>query len=194
MMAIQNPKRLISIDDYHRMAADGLFSEDDRVELIEGEIVEMTPIGNRHAAGVRRLSNRLRDILGRRALVDSQNPVQLGDWSEPEPDIAVLSWRDDFYAAAPPAAADVLLLIEIADSSAGYDRDVKAPLYARQGIPEYWILDLGAGILEVLRQPAPAGSRSRYRDVHRLRRGEEISPLAFPDVTFSVSDLLGPHL
>jgi hypothetical protein len=103
-MAIQNPKRLISIDDYHRMAADGLFSEDDRVELIDGEILEMAPIGNRHATAVRRLSHLLKDVLGRRALIDSQNPVQLGDWSEPEPDIAALAWRDDYYAAAPPGA------------------------------------------------------------------------------------------
>jgi Uma2 family endonuclease len=187
-MAIQNPKRLISIDDYHRMAADGLFSEDDRVELIEGEIVEMAPIGNRHATAVRRLSILLKDALGRRALIDSQNPVELGDWSEPEPDIAVLAWRDDYYAAAPPGAQDALLLIEIADSSLAYDREVKAPLYAHQGIRESWILDFPGGTLEVYRRPTPAG----YREVRRLRRGDEVSPLAFPDVTFSVSDLLGP--
>ena len=189
-MAIQNPKRLISIDEYHRMAADGLFSKDDRVELIEGEIVEMNPIGNRHAAGVRRLSDRFNVSFGRGVLVDTQNPVRLGNWSEPQPDVAVLLRREDFYASEAPTAKDVLLLAEIADSSAGYDRGVKAPLYAAEGIQEYWLLDLAGGALEVYRQPGPGG----YSEVRRLRRGEEISPEAFPDVLFPVSDLLGPAI
>lgn len=188
-MAIQNPRRLISIDEYHRMAADGLFSEDDRVELIEGEIVEMNPIGNRHAAGVRRLSDRFQVSFGRDVLVDTQNPIRLGDWSEPQPDVAVLIRRQDYYADEAPTAGDVLLLAEIADSSMGYDRGVKAPLYAVEGIREYWILDLAGGALEIYRQPGPGG----YRVIRRLRRGEEISPEAFPDVAFPVSDLLGPE-
>jgi Uma2 family endonuclease len=148
----------------------------------------MAPIGNRHATAVRRLSHLLKDVLGRRALIDSQNPVQLSDWSEPEPDVAVLAWRDDYYAAAPPAAQDALLLIEIADSSIAYDREIKAPLYAHQGVQEFWILDLLGGTLEVYRRPTPAG----YREIQRLRRGDQISPVAFQDLTFSVSDLLGP--
>jgi len=186
-MAIQNPKRLISIDDYHRMAADGLFSEDDRVELIDGEIVEMTPIGDLHCAGVRRLDDLFTSALGRRVLVDKEHPVQLGNWSEPEPDLALLARRDDYYASGTPTPDDVFLIVEVADSSAGYDRRVKAPLYAREGIREYWLLDLQAGLLEVHRGPGPGG----YQQIRRLRRGDSIAAEAFPDVLFSVADLLG---
>jgi Uma2 family endonuclease len=187
-MAIQNPKRLISIDEYHRMAADGLFLEDDRVELLDGEIVEMTPVGDWHAGSVRRLDELFTSALGRRALVDKQNPVRLGDWSEPEPDLALLVRREDYYTSGAPAAEDVFLIVEVADSSAGYDRMVKAPLYARQGIREVWILDLRGQVLEAFRQPSPAG----YREVRRLRRGDEVAAEAFPDVRFPVSELLGP--
>jgi Uma2 family endonuclease len=189
-MAIQNPKRLISIDEYHRMAADGLFSEDDRVELIEGEIVEMAPIGNRHATRVRRLILLFHQRLLEQVIVDVQDPVELGDWSEPQPDIVLLEWREDCYASAAPTGKDVVLLVEVADSSVGYDRGVKAPLYARQGIREYWLLDLPGGILEIYRQPRPAG----YKTVRRLRRGDSVAMEAFPDVVFSVSDLLGSSL
>jgi Uma2 family endonuclease len=179
---------VISIDDYHRMAADGLFSEDDRVELIEGEIVEMTPIGDRHSGSVRRLDDLFTTALGRRALVDKQHPVRLGDWSEPEPDLALLVRREDYYTSGTPTAEDVFLVVEVADSSVGYDRSVKVPLYARQGIREVWLLNLPGDILEVYRQPRPGG----YREVRRLRRGDSIAAEAFPDVTFPVSDLLGP--
>jgi len=186
-MAIQNPKRLISIDDYHRMADDGLFAQDERTELIEGEIVEMTAIGNPHAAAVRRLILSFHRALLNRVIVDVQDPVRLGDWSEPQPDVKLLAWKDDLYAEAAPVAADVLLLVEVADTSARYDRRVKAPLYARNGIREYWILDLPGKVLEVYRRPGPDG----YADVRRLRRGDVIAPEAIPDVVFMVSDLLG---
>jgi Uma2 family endonuclease len=187
-MAIQNPNRLISIDDYHRMAEDGLFAQDERVELIEGEIVEKMVIKNPHAAGVRRLDALFHRAVGGRVIIDAQNPVRLGDWSEPEPDIKILAWRDDFYAGAAPVAKDVLLLVEIADSSVEYDRRIKAPLYARHEIREYWLLDLPAKVLEVYRQPGPDG----YGNVRRLRRGDSVAPEALPDVVFAVSDLLGP--
>ena len=187
-MAIQNPKRLISIDDYHRMAADGLFAEDDRVELIDGEIVEMTAIGNPHASGVRRLADHLSTSLGRGVLVDVQNPLLLGDWSEPQPDLTVLPRRDDYYLSAAPTALDALLVVEIADSSVAYDRKVKSHLYARHEIREFWLLDLPGKVLEIYRRPGPDG----YREVRRLRRGDSIALEAFPDVVFAVSDLLGP--
>jgi Uma2 family endonuclease len=187
-MAIQNPKRLISIDDYHRMAADGLFSEDDRVELIDGEIVEMTAIGNPHASGVRRLDDLLSTALGRQVLVDTQNPLLLGQWSEPQPDLTVLPRRDDYYLSATPTASEAILVVEIADSSVAYDRKVKGPLYARHEVREYWLLDLPAKVLEVYRRSGPDG----YREVRRLHRGDTVSLEAFPEVVFSVSDLLGP--
>src|SRR3954447_6652469 len=107
-MAIQNPKRLISVDDYHRMAEDGLFAQDERVELIEGEIVEMTAIGNPHATAVRRLTLLFHRALLNRVIVDVPDPVRPGDWSEPQPDVKLLTWRDDLYAEAGPVAADVL--------------------------------------------------------------------------------------
>ena len=187
-MAIQNPKRLISIDEYHRMAADGLFSEDDRVELIEGEIVEMTPIGDRHALGVLRLNLFFHRGFLNRGLISPQNPLRFGGWSEPQPDVAVLAWRDDLYAYAAPASQDVLLLVEVADSTIGYDRKIKMPLYAKHGIGESWILNLAEDVLEIYRQPSTTG----YRKIQRLRRGDSIAMEAFPDVVFSVSDLLGP--
>jgi len=186
-MAIQNPKRLISVDDYHRMADEGLFAEDARMELIEGEIVEMAPIKNPHAAAMRRLNLFFHRRFLDRALVSPQNPLRLGTWSEPLPDLILLTWRDDYYAASVPVAADVLLLVEVADSSAGYDRRVKAPLYARHGIREYWILDLPGKILEVYRRPGPDG----YAEVRHLRRGDSVAPEALPDAVFAVSDLLG---
>jgi len=185
-MAIQNPKRLISVDDYHRMAEDGLFAQDERVELIEGEIVEMTAIGDSHAHRVRSLNLQFHRRFLDRVIVDVQNPVRLGDWSEPQPDLTLLEWRDDAYASA-PSAKDILLAVEVADSSAGYDRRVKAPLYASHGIREYWILDLRADILEICRRPGPNG----YAEVRRLSRGDVIAPEALPDAVFAVSDLLG---
>jgi len=186
-MAIQNPKRPISIDEYHRMAEDGLFAEDDRVELIEGEIVEMTAIGDNHTHTVRRLILLFHRRLLDRVIVDVQNPVRLGAWSEPQPDLTLLEWRDDCYASA-PTAKDIVLLVEVADSSVGYDRRVKAPLYARNNIREYWLLDLPARVLEVYRRPGQDG----YGEVRRLRRGDSVAPEAFSDVVFAVSDLLGP--
>jgi Uma2 family endonuclease len=187
-VAIQNPKRLISIDDYHRMAEDGLFARDERVELIEGEIVEMAPIRNPHAAAVRRLNLFFHRRFLDRALVNPQNPLRLGTWSEPQPDVVLLVWRDDLYASTAPGAEDSLLLVEVSDSSLHYDRRVKMPLYARHGIRESWILNLPEGALEVYRDPGPDG----YREVRCLRCGESIAPEAFPDVVFAVSDLLGP--
>jgi Uma2 family endonuclease len=187
-MAIQNPKRLISVDEYHQMAADGLFGEDDRVELVDGEIVEMTAIGNPHASGVRRLDDLLSTALGRQVLVDTQNPLLLGQWSEPQPDLTVLARRDDYYLSAAPTAKDAILVVEIADSSVAYDRKVKSHLYARHDVREYWLLDLPAKVLEVYRRPGPDG----YSEVRRLHRGDSIAPEAFPDVVFAVSELLGP--
>lgn len=186
-MAVQISKRLFSIDEYHRMAEAGIFSEDDRVELIEGEIVVMSPIGNPHAAGVRRLIHIFTESLRGSVTLDAQNPVRLDDWSEPQPDITLLRRRDDFYASKAPTAEDVVLVVEVADSSVGYDRGVKAPLYARHGICECWLLDLPADVLEVYRKPAEDG----YRLVRRFRRGETISLEAFPSVTFTVDSILG---
>ncbi len=146
-------RRALTVDEYHRMADVGILAEDDRVELIEGELILMVPIGSGHAGTVITLTHLLIGAVGPRALISVQNPVQLDDRTEPEPDFAVLKPRQDSYRSATPRPDDVLLLIEIADSSLAYDRSVKRPLYARHGITELWIVDLAGGEIEVCRTP-----------------------------------------
>lgn len=177
-------KRLFTVSEYHSMAEAGILSEDDRVELIEGEIYRMAPIGSLHAGCVNRLIHLFK---GAEAILAAQNPVVLNDFSEPQPDMALLRWRDDFYASSHPNPDDILLLIEVADASVGFDRGVKIPLYARRGIRELWLVDLKKDTVEVHREPSPTA----FRDVLKLRKGDRISPLAFPDLELNVSDILG---
>lgn len=187
-MAVAARKRLLTIEEYHQMAAAGILARDERIELIDGEIFEMTPIGNRHAACLRRLLHWLAPRLGPGIMHDAQNPLPLPDQrSEPQPDLVLLRAQEDGYAASPPAAADVLLVVEIADSSRAFDRNVKLPLYAAAGLAEAWIADLQAEELLVCREPSPDG----YQDVRRLRRGESIAPLALPGQALPVDLLLG---
>jgi Uma2 family endonuclease len=135
-------KRLFSVTEYHRFGEAGILSEDDRVELIKGEVVEMSPIGSRHAACVRALQELVQEKLGRTAQVSVQNPIQLDEHSEPQTDVALVTPRKDRYANAHPRPADVLLVIEVADTSIEFDQSVKLPLYARAKIPEAWLVDL----------------------------------------------------
>ncbi|MBI2203048.1 MAG: Uma2 family endonuclease [Candidatus Rokubacteria bacterium] len=187
-MAVTLRRRRFTLDEYHRMGEAGILHEDDRVELIEGEIVEMAPIGSRHAATVARVTAFFTRRLGDRATIWSQNPVVLpAQVSEPQPDIMLLAPRADFYASALPEPHDVLLLIEVADSSLTYDRRTKLPLYARAGVSEAWLIDVDAGRVEIHRSP----SGGRYRDVRSPARDESFAPLAFPDVAVTSSDLLG---
>ena len=179
---------LFSVDDYYRMAEVGLLTEDDRVELINGMIFDMPPIGPGHASSVDRFGDRFRAWLGGSVIIRNQNPVRIGPRSEPEPDVVVVPRRDDYYASGHPMPADVLLLVEIADSSLDHDRNTKIPLYAGAGIVEYWIVNLVDDHILVYRNPGPAG----YGDVQLLRRGDTIRPLSFPDVEMAVSDLLRP--
>ncbi len=187
-MVVQPSRHRFTVDEYHLMGEAGIFSEDDRVELIEGEIVEMTPIGDRHAGVVARLNRLFVERLGGRSIVWPQNPVGLRVVrSVPQPDIALLRPRDDFYTTGRPEPADTLLVIEVMDTSVETDRGVKVPLYARAGIAEVWLVNLRADAIEVHREPTNAG----YGDVRVLRRGERLSPLAFPDLTLTVDELLG---
>jgi len=190
VMSLPLARRRFTVEDYHRMGEAGILSEDDRVELIEGEIVEMTPVGSRHAGCVNRLVRLFHRTVGDRALVSVQNPVRLGQHSEPQPDVALLKPRADFYAASHPGPGEVLLLVEVVESSAHYDREVKVPLYARAGIQEVWLVDLTKGCVEVHRNPAGAS----YAEVLRLRRGDRLAPAAFPDAVAAVEDVLGPDL
>jgi Uma2 family endonuclease len=186
-MTIPLPRRRFTVDDYYRIAAAGVLGEDDRVELIEGEIIEMSPIGSRHAACVNRLNGIFSVGVGARAIVAVQNPVRLSDLSEPQPDLAVLEPRADAYASGHPRAHDVLLLIEVADSSLPVDRHVKAPLYAVSGIRELWIVDIEAGRIHVFREPASDG----YRSTRTVGRGDTVQPLAFPELAIEAGDVLG---
>lgn len=173
-----------SVAAYHRMADAGLFGEDDRVELVEGEIIDMAPIGSRHAACVSRLNRLLVNGLGDRAVISVQSPVRLGDLSEPQPDIAVLVPRDDFYAGAHPGPADVILVVEVADTTLAWDRDVKLPLYAGAGVAETWVIDLTAETVEISAGPGPDG----YADTRRAGRGDQ---LVVSGVALRVDEILG---
>lgn len=175
-----------TVDDYEQMIHHGILTENDPVELIRGEIVDKMPLGDQHIACVNRQTRLLVRKLGDLAIVSVQNPIRLPD-SQPEPDFALLQPREDFYASGKPLPADVWLLIEVADTTLDYDRDVKRSLYAEAGISEYWIVNLVDQCLEVYRQPQPDGT---YRDAQTLRRGQQVNIQALPGVTLDVADLL----
>ena len=148
----------IDVDSYYRMAELGILRREDRVELIEGDIIDMAPIGQDHEASVIGMTHALVRACGDRALVSTQNSVRLGKWSAPQPDFAVLRYRDDYYRTGDRAGPqDVLLLIEVADSSLHFDRTVKLPLYARSNIAEVWIVDLKTRVLATYREPGADG-------------------------------------
>jgi len=186
-MSVQYQKRYFSVDDYYRMAEAGLFPIGTRTELIDGEVIEMCAIGNCHAACVDRLSTLLNLFFKGEVIVRVQNPVRLNDFSEPEPDIALLKKRQDFYASGHPTPADVLLIIEVADTSVDFDRRIKLPLYARAGIPEVWVMVLPKEIIEVHSQPM----NGKYQKVQRLKRGRRLVSPTVAGLSFNVADLLG---
>lgn len=166
------------------MASAGLLGEDDRVELVEGEIIDMAPIGSRHAACVDRLTEFFVTRLAGRATVRVQGSVRMSDLSEPEPDIAVLVPRADFYADAHPGPAEVMLVVEVADTTVGWDRGVKIPMYGRAGVAEAWVVDLNTGTIEMWTEPGPDG----YAATRRAGRGDE---LGVAGVTVTVDEILG---
>jgi Uma2 family endonuclease len=183
--------RLFDVDEYHRMAEAGILRPDERLELIDGEIRVMSPIGRRHFSAVMRLTKLCVLRLSENAEVSIQNPVRLRETFEPEPDVAILHPQPRAarpYETAPPGPGDVLLLIEVADSSVEWDLGEKAALYARDGVPELWVLDLPADRVVIHREPTAGG----YASVAQLPRDGSVHPLAFPDVAFTADDLLGP--
>jgi Uma2 family endonuclease len=188
-MTIQLARHLFSVDEYDRMIETGILTRDDHVELLEGEIVEMPPIGSHHAGTLNRITSLLFRVLGSdRAVVSVQSPIKLSGRSEPQPDVAVLHPRDDFYSDSHPVPADIQMLIEVADSSLQSDRQIKIPLYADAGVAEVWLVDLTNSAVTVYSSPA-AG---HYQDERTLRRGDRISPLAFGNVSIEVAEILGP--
>jgi Uma2 family endonuclease len=186
-MSIQLIRHRFTADEYHQMAEAGVLRDDDRVELIEGEIVDMTPIGPRHSAVVNRLTHSLVRNCGDRAIVQVQGPIRLGLHSEPQPDVVLLRPRPDFYETAMPGPESVLLLIEVADTSLPYDRTVKLLLYARAGIREVWLVDLVRNQVEVHLDPAENG----YRSSETHGSGDRLVPIAFPEVSLSPAEILG---
>lgn len=171
---------------YHRMAEADILLEDDRVELIEGELIETDPISPLHAGTANDLNRLLITTIGDRAIVSIRNPVRLGGHSEPQPDVALLRPRSDYYGDSTPTPADVLLLIELADSSRRYDRTIKLPLYARHRVPEVWIIDLAAGAVEVHREPGGDG----YSAASRAEAGATLEPALLPGLRLAVADFV----
>jgi Uma2 family endonuclease len=171
------------------MLETGILHEDDRVELLEGEIVEMPPIGSHHASVVDRLTSLLTTHIQRNlAIVRVQNPIRLDALTEPLPDVAILRPRADFYSGDHPGPGDVVLLVEVADTSLESDRSVKLPMYASAGIAEVWIVDINSEVVETYCSSTPDG----YVERRVARRGEGLSPQALPDVQLTVDDILGP--
>lgn len=178
-------RRRFTVHEYHRMGEVGILHEDDRIEVIDGDIVEMSPIGGRHVSCVGRPTRVLSVFVEDRYLVNVQSPMRLDDEREPQPDIAVIQDRE--YGSSLPSPEDVLLVIEVASTPLSHDRHVKLPLYARAGIQEVWIVDLSGEILE--RYTVPSGND--YRRTERARRGEAIRSSALPDLELRVGDGLG---
>ncbi len=176
-----------SVADYCKMAEVGILQEDDPVELIEGEIVEMAPTGSRHFAAVNRLNKQLVIQVGASGIVSIQNPVLLNNLTMPEPDLAVFTPSPDDYESGLPGPDKVLLLIEVADSSLQYDTRQKLPLYAGQGIAEYWLVDLVRARIDVFRHPSVDG----YAEHLTFRGEDEVSPSTLPTVKVRVLDILG---
>lgn len=182
---VQAPRRRFDVDEYHWMGRVGILSEDDRVELIKGEIVELPPIGSKHASTVTKIATHAITLLGETACVRVQNPTRLRAHSEPEPDIAIVKPRSDRYSTSHPTPDDVLQLIEVVDTTARYDRE-KLALYARSGVPEVWHVDLQAERVEMHRDPSPTG----YRTVEVRDRGQRVVAQLVPQLDIAVADIL----
>jgi Uma2 family endonuclease len=176
-----------TVEKYRRMGEAGIFPPDARVELIEGEVVKMSPLGKRHAACVARLNRTLTLSLQQVALVWTQNPIDLNEYSEPQPDLALLKPRDDFYERAHPKPEDIPIIIEVSDSTLEYDRRVKVPLYARAGIPEVWIVNLADERVEMFADP----SGGAYQTAAAFSRGEEVQSRSLAALRLNVSEIFG---
>lgn len=170
-------------DEYHRLIEIGVLSSMDKVELLDGQIVEMSPAGNYHAACIEFLGDKLKGLLSKDYMLRSQNPIVLSNVSEPEPDLAVVKYRSDYYAHAHPGPDDILLLIEVADTSLAKDRHVKSMLYAESGVPEYWIMNLEEQVLEQFLFP----ENGRYKQQRIYSSSEELDSPLVP--ALKISDL-----
>ena len=181
---LYEPHRL-SVDDFHRMGEAGIFAPDARVELLDGEIIDMTPIGTPHTSRTKFLNQRLSAAVGSRLIVSVQDPIRIDEGTELYPDIALLRSRQNFYARHAPEPADVLLVAEVAETSLRYDRELKLPIYARAGIPEVWIVDLNDRVLRVFQQPEGGA----YRTSQEIAEPGQRRLLAVADVAVDLTGL-----
>ena len=189
MQVLEEPRVVrhrLSVDDYERMAEVGVLAHGARVELIEGEVIEKAPIGTRHCAAVTRLDQLLQKALQDSALVAVQGPLRLNSYNAPEPDLAVLKPRQDFYEGTLPTGADTLLVIEVSDTTLAYDVRLKAPLYARFGVPEYWVVDLPGGLLRIFRTP----QASEWLDISALAQPGIVALPGLPGYSVDLTGLL----
>ena len=186
-MTVQVLRWQFTVADFARMIEAGIFAEDDRVELIDGEVRAMSPIGPRHAAIVKRLNALMSRQVADRAILSVQDPIQLTDYTEPQPDLAVLRVREDFYVQAHPVPADVLVVVEVAETSLEYDREEKVPRYAQVRIPEVWLLDVERETVTQYTQPDGA----HYCDGHTLQRGEILVAGTLSDLRLALDDIFG---
>ncbi len=188
MTAISPPIaiRLLSVQDYHQMMEAGILRPDERVELVEGQIIQMAAKGTAHSAAVSRIEKLLRSRLGDLVLLRFQDPVRLNDYSEPEPDVAVVQPNPSFYEEHHPTPSEVFWLIEVSDTTLRFDRETKAPAYARSGILEYWVLDVPGRKLHVYRMPSAEG----YQSETILSEELTIAPLAFPECAIAIKEML----
>lgn len=189
-MTVQSLRRRFTIDEYHKMMDAGIFQEDDRVELLDGEIHNMSPIDSVHAANVNRLNHFLTRLLDQQAIVSIQNPLELNDYSEPQPDLLLLRWRDDFYEDHHPTPADTLLVIEVANTTVTSDRKDKLPRYAAANIPEVWIVNIKQRIVEQYTQP----DGKVYVNRKLLKRGVLTTTCVTPALELPVERIFGQKL
>jgi Uma2 family endonuclease len=187
-MAVAVSRRRFTADEYQRMGQVGILSREDRVELIDGEIVAKMTIGPRHAACVDRATRAFVTTARDAAIVRVQGSVRLDFFTEPEPDLVLLRPRADYYASAHPGPSDILLIIEVAESSIDYDREIKTGVYARKGVREYWVVDLNENVIWCYTDP----DRGAYQRLRRCESGDSVAPGLLPEVMVSTADLLGP--
>ena len=185
-MVVNVEKRLLTVAEYHKMAEVGILDPDDRVELIKGEVIKKDPFLSPHTSHVKRLNALMFRLFGNRVTISVQDPITIEDHSEPEPDIALLAFSEDFYAERHPRPDDVLLLIEVADSTLAKDQQLKLPLYAEAGIKEYWIVNLVEKQLEVYQKPKD----SSYTIQKIYTSGDQVN-LEGLDQAISAKDILG---
>lgn len=176
-----------TIEQYHKMGESNIFHPEERLELIKGEIIKMSPVGLKHITAINRLTNLLVYELHQKALISVQNSIQLDDYSEPQPDVVLAKPRADFYGNQPIKPEDIYLLIEVSDSTIKYDRKVKIPLYAENKIEEVWLVNLNNNTLEVYREP----ENNSYQNFQKLNSKKAISPLAFPELMINLTEIFG---